>query len=57
VKFYGPKEFFMTVLTIDMEAPTYGKHRLANFFLENIVDKQDRTKEREIQPPERKKRT
>jgi len=36
VKTYGPIEFFMTVLAIDMIAPTYGKHHLKDFFLENI---------------------
>ena len=35
VKTYGPLEFFMTVLAMDMVAPTYGKHHLKEFFLEN----------------------
>jgi len=35
VKFYGPIEFFMTVLALDMIAPTHGKHHLKEFFLEN----------------------
>ncbi len=35
VKTYGPIEFFMTVLTREMVAPTYGKHHLKDFFLEN----------------------
>jgi uncharacterized protein YbjT (DUF2867 family) len=35
VKTYGPQEFFMTVLTMDMVAPTYGKYHLKDFFLEN----------------------
>ena len=35
VKTYGPVEFFMTVLTMEMVAPTYGKHHLKEFFLEN----------------------
>ena len=35
VKTYGPIEFFMTVLTMEMVAPTYGKHHLKEFFLEN----------------------
>jgi uncharacterized protein YbjT (DUF2867 family) len=35
VKFYGPIEFFMTVLAIDMIAPKYGKYHLKDFFLEN----------------------
>jgi uncharacterized protein YbjT (DUF2867 family) len=35
VKTYGPLEFFMTVLAVDMVAPTYGKHHLQDFFLEN----------------------
>ena len=32
VKTYGPLEFFMTVLAMDMVAPTYGKHTLKDFF-------------------------
>ena len=36
VKAYGPIEFFMTVLTMEMVAPAYGKHHLKDFFLENI---------------------
>jgi uncharacterized protein YbjT (DUF2867 family) len=32
VKTYGPLEFFMTVLTMDMVAPTYGNHHLRDFF-------------------------
>jgi hypothetical protein len=38
VKTYGPLEFFMTVLAMDMVAPTYGRHRLRDFFLENCPD-------------------
>lgn len=38
VKTYGPVEFFMTVLAVDMIAPTYGKHHLKDFFLENKED-------------------
>jgi len=34
-KTYGPLEFFMTVLAVDMVAPTYGKYHLKDFFLEN----------------------
>jgi len=35
VKVYGPIEFFMTVLVIDLVAPAYGNHHLKDFFLEN----------------------
>lgn len=35
VKTYGPLEFFMTVLAIDLVAPIYGKHHLQDFFWEN----------------------
>ena len=35
VKTYGPQEFFMTVLAMDMVAPTYGKYHLKDFFLES----------------------
>jgi len=37
VKTYGPLEFFMTVLAMDLVAPTYGKHHLKDFFLENSL--------------------
>lgn len=33
-KFYGPIEFFMTVLSIDMVAPKYGNHLLEEYFKE-----------------------
>jgi uncharacterized protein YbjT (DUF2867 family) len=33
-KTYGPLEFFMTVLAIDMIAPIYGEHHLRDFFME-----------------------
>jgi uncharacterized protein YbjT (DUF2867 family) len=33
-KTYGPMEFFFTVLSMDMVAPTYGKHTLGKYFLE-----------------------
>jgi uncharacterized protein YbjT (DUF2867 family) len=32
VKTYGPIEFFLTVLTMDMVAPTYGQHILKEYF-------------------------
>lgn len=35
VKFYGPLEFFMTVLSVDMIAPKHGIHHLNDFFVEN----------------------
>lgn len=31
-KTYGPVEFFMTVMTMDMIAPLYGKYRLSNYY-------------------------
>ena len=34
VKTYGPIEFFMTVLGMDMIAPTYGQHTIKNYFKE-----------------------
>ena len=33
-KTYGRIEFFMTVLTIDMVAPTYGQHTIDEYFKE-----------------------
>jgi len=35
VKTYGPLEFFMTVLAMDMVAPTYGQHTIKQYFKEN----------------------
>ena len=32
VKTYGPLEFFMTVLTMDMVAPAHGEHTLKHYF-------------------------
>jgi uncharacterized protein YbjT (DUF2867 family) len=34
VKTYGPIEFFMTVLAMDMVAPTYGQHTIKQYFKE-----------------------
>ena len=34
-KNFGPVEFFMNVMAIDMVAPEYGTHRLTDFFLES----------------------
>jgi uncharacterized protein YbjT (DUF2867 family) len=34
VKTYGPIEFFMTVLAMDMIAPTYGQRTIKNYFRE-----------------------
>lgn len=41
VKTYGPLEFFMTVLAMNMVAPTYGKYHLKDFFLENCRRQED----------------
>ncbi len=35
-KTYGPIEFFMTVMTRDMIAPQFGKHRLSDYYEEVI---------------------
>jgi uncharacterized protein YbjT (DUF2867 family) len=37
-KTYGPIEFFMTVMTRDMIAPTYGRQHLADFFKKELVN-------------------
>lgn len=34
VKIYGPIEFFLTLMAEDNIAPTYGKHRLKDFYLD-----------------------
>jgi len=31
---YGPIEFFLTVMTMDMVAPKYGRHKLADYYKE-----------------------
>ncbi|PIE74540.1 MAG: NAD-dependent dehydratase, partial [Deltaproteobacteria bacterium] len=35
-KTYGPIEFFMTVMVMDMQAPQYGKEKLENFFNQEV---------------------
>ncbi len=35
-KTYGPIEFFMTVMTIDMIAPQHGQHRLTDYYREIV---------------------
>jgi uncharacterized protein YbjT (DUF2867 family) len=37
VKMYGPLEFFMTVLAMDMVAPCSGTHHLSDFFVEQVA--------------------
>ena len=37
-KFYGPIEFFLTVMAIDMLAPEYGNHTLKEYYI-NLRDK------------------
>jgi uncharacterized protein YbjT (DUF2867 family) len=36
-KTYGPIEFFMTTMVMDMQAPQYGKHKLENYFNERAT--------------------
>jgi len=35
-KTYGPIEFFMTTMVMDMQAPQFGKHKLEDFFNEEV---------------------
>jgi len=35
-KTYGPLEFFMTTMVMDMQAPKYGKHKLEDYFNEQV---------------------
>ncbi len=35
-KTYGPIEFFMTTMVMDMQAPKYGIHHLRDFFIEKV---------------------
>lgn len=37
-KTYGPIEFFLTVMVMDMESPQYGKHKLGDFFVEKVQE-------------------
>lgn len=37
-KTYGPIEFFMTTMVLEMVAPTYGKHKLEDFFKKEAVN-------------------
>lgn len=38
VKTYGPIEFFMTTMVMDMEAPPFGNHKLEDFFNNEATD-------------------
>ncbi len=38
-KTYGPIEFFMTVMTMDMVAPRYGRNKIKEYFKELAVEK------------------
>jgi uncharacterized protein YbjT (DUF2867 family) len=38
VRFYGPIEFLLTVLTTNMVAPQYGNHTLEEYFLRHTAD-------------------
>ncbi len=40
-KTYGPLEFFMTTMVLDMRAPEYGKHKLEDYFNEQVNKKFD----------------
>jgi len=35
-KTYGPIEFFLTTMAMDMQAPPYGNHKLEDFFIEEV---------------------
>ncbi len=35
-KVYGPFEFFMTVMTMDMSAPTFGNHHLSDHYISEM---------------------
>jgi hypothetical protein len=38
VRFYGPIEFLLTVLTTNMVAPQYGEHTLEDYFLQHTTE-------------------
>ena len=35
-KTYGPLEFFLTAMAMDMQAPTYGEEKLEDFFKKEV---------------------
>jgi len=35
-KTYGPIEFFLTIMAMDMQAPQYGKYKLENYFSDQV---------------------
>lgn len=37
-KTYGPLEFFLTAMEMDMQAPTFGRERLEKFFLQSVEE-------------------
>ena len=40
-KVYGPLEFFMTVMSMDMIGKPVGKHHLKDFFMQKVSDRQE----------------
>jgi len=38
-KTYGPIEFFMTTMVMDMQAPQFGNERLEEFFNDEVKNK------------------
>lgn len=38
-KFYGPLEFFLTTMVMDMQAPQYGKHKIEDYFTDQVNKK------------------
>ncbi|PIE86480.1 MAG: NAD-dependent dehydratase [Bacteroidia bacterium] len=49
-KTYGPIEFFLTIMVMDMQAPKYGKEKLEDFFNQE-VKKQERTLPNQVARP------
>jgi uncharacterized protein YbjT (DUF2867 family) len=43
-KFYGPYEFFLTLMAQDHIAPRYGQQRLKDFYKQQTLNEYDRTK-------------
>ena len=41
VNTYGPIEFFMTTMVMDMEAPQFGNHKLEDFFNYEVTENND----------------
>jgi len=47
-KIYGPAEFFMTVMAMDMVAPEYGEHHLSDFYKKQVSQSEAKSPEESV---------